>query len=46
MVLELKGHLFVEGGDRLLMADQYDNAGSNRVEPAFRGPVVSLYFRL
>ena len=41
-----RGHVFVEGGYRLIKADIHDAAGANTVAPTFRGPVISLYFRL
>lgn len=41
-----RGHVFVEGGYRFVNADVHDARGVNAVSPEFRGPVVSLLFRL
>jgi len=41
-----RGHFFLEGGYRFIKADIHDAPNVNVVAPTFRGPVVSLYFRL
>jgi hypothetical protein len=41
-----RGHLFVEGGYRFVNADIHDTNGVNAVTPEFRGPIISLLFRL
>jgi hypothetical protein len=41
-----RGHVFVEGGYRIVNADIHTTIGANGVTPEFRGPVVSLLLRL
>jgi hypothetical protein len=41
-----RGHLLVEGGYRFVNADIHETSGVNAVTPEFRGPVISLVFRL
>jgi hypothetical protein len=41
-----RGHFLIEGGYRFVNADIHDSSGGNAVSPEFRGPVISLLFRL
>lgn len=41
-----RGHVLVEGGYRFIDADLHQTNGLNSVTPEFRGPVVSLAFRI
>jgi hypothetical protein len=41
-----RGHVFIEGGYRLVRADIHDTNSVNAVSPEFHGPVISLLFKL